>query len=62
MVGTSTLIIALVAAIGVQSYVMPHGHREVKVSLEHFEVLKMRASTAVNPAAVTNTQCIDRNV
>lgn len=29
---------------------------------EHFEVLSMRASTTVDPAAVSNTKCLDASV
>ncbi|ETS79450.1 hypothetical protein PFICI_09303 [Pestalotiopsis fici W106-1] len=32
------------------------------LSLEHYEVLAMRASTTVDPNAVTNVECTDANV
>lgn len=31
------------------------------VPQSHFEVLSMRQSTPLNPRAITDTQCIDRN-
>lgn len=37
---------------------LPH----FSVPIQHFEVLEMRASTALNPHALLNVECIDRNV
>jgi hypothetical protein len=36
-----------------------HMFPRVMVRSDHLEVLSMRASTAVNPAAVTSTTCLD---
>ena len=33
-----------------------------RVPAEHIEILKMRASKEVNPNAITDASCIDRNV
>ncbi|KAK0731583.1 hypothetical protein B0H67DRAFT_565256 [Lasiosphaeris hirsuta] len=36
-----------------------HMQQRVIVPYSHYEVLKMRASTSVNPRAITDTTCID---
>ncbi|EON97986.1 hypothetical protein UCRPA7_6591 [Phaeoacremonium minimum UCRPA7] len=40
---------------------MPSGFPRVYVPQQHFEVLQMRASTSVNPDAVTGVTCQDRS-
>lgn len=52
---TTTLLNVLLAATAVFAIPFP----SVGVSNDHFEVLAIRASTNVNPAAVTGTTCID---
>lgn len=54
-------ILLAVSGLGVSARPMPHGHKNVGVPQEHFEVLKMRASGSVNPSAVTGVKCIDSN-
>lgn len=62
MVSSAILLTTMLAFTGITARPMPHGHPHVAVRLEHFEVLHMRASTAVNPAAVVNTQCLNSKV
>lgn len=50
-----TLLLVAGATISLANPVWPR----YTVSQEHLEVLAMRASTTVNPDAVTNTVCID---
>ncbi|KAI1399085.1 hypothetical protein F4819DRAFT_431994 [Hypoxylon fuscum] len=59
---TSTLIhslfLAASATLSLASPVWPH----FSISDEHLEVLRLRASTSVNAAAVSDMTCIDQNV
>ena len=59
MVSSSALVQLAVLATGIAARPMPFGHSPVAVSQDHFEVLSMRASTEVNPNAVTGTTCTD---
>ncbi|KAI6373753.1 hypothetical protein MCOR25_003381 [Pyricularia grisea] len=56
-----TSILLAISAMGANARPMPHGHKNVGVPQEHFEVLKMRASNSVNSNAVTDVKCIDPN-
>lgn len=63
MLSTNLVLQLLVAFAGV-SLAAPapaeyHMFPRVMVREDHLEVLKLRASTAVNPAAVTSTTCLD---
>ncbi|KAI0137161.1 hypothetical protein BJ170DRAFT_678017 [Xylariales sp. AK1849] len=49
----ATSILAKPIVYNVPRYMLPQ---------EHVEVLTMRASTSVDPSAVTNTQCVDPDV
>jgi len=62
MVSSTFLLRAALGAAAVSALAMPHGFPRVTVPQEHIEVLKLRAATAVNPAAIADTVCIDRNV
>ncbi|KAI0380015.1 hypothetical protein F5Y04DRAFT_104318 [Hypomontagnella monticulosa] len=53
----SFLLIASVS-LSLATPMWPH----YSIEKEHLEVLKMRASTTVNPGAVSGVTCIDRNV
>ncbi|KAI2617518.1 hypothetical protein GGS26DRAFT_404008 [Hypomontagnella submonticulosa] len=53
-----SLLLLASASLSFSSPVWPH----YSIDNEHLEVLKMRASTTVNPAAVSGVTCIDRNV
>ncbi|KAH9996957.1 hypothetical protein F4779DRAFT_623017 [Xylariaceae sp. FL0662B] len=52
------LVLLASASLSLASPVWPH----YTVDNEHFEVLSMRASVGVNPAAVLDVECLDRNV
>ncbi|OTA69401.1 hypothetical protein K449DRAFT_428850 [Hypoxylon sp. EC38] len=52
-----SLLLLATASLSFASPVWPH----YSVDNEHLEVLAMRASTSVNPAAVSDVTCIDRN-
>ncbi|KAI1156081.1 hypothetical protein F4825DRAFT_446818 [Nemania diffusa] len=54
----STLFLLVSAACSFASPVWPR----YTVDNEHFEVLALRASTSVNPAAVSDVKCIDPNL
>lgn len=61
---STTLVLQLLLAISGVSLAAPapseyHMLPRVMVRPAHLEVLKIRASTAVNPAAVTETTCLD---
>ncbi|KAI1408827.1 hypothetical protein F5Y13DRAFT_98483 [Hypoxylon sp. FL1857] len=53
-----SFLLLATASLSFASPVWPH----YSVDNEHLEVLAMRASTSVNPAAVSGVTCIDRNV
>lgn len=55
MYTSSIATVFLVAAASVSAIPFP----SVAVRQEHFEVLALRASTNVNPNAITGTTCID---
>lgn len=61
---STTLVLQVLLAISGVSLAAPapaeyHMLPRVMVRPAHLEVLKIRASTAVNPAAVTETTCLD---
>ncbi|KAI0396218.1 hypothetical protein F5Y17DRAFT_126010 [Xylariaceae sp. FL0594] len=58
MHSTTLLLLLAGAACTLASPVWPH----YTVDNEHFEVLAMRATTSVNPAAVSDVTCIDPNL
>ncbi|KAI1660058.1 hypothetical protein F4813DRAFT_311853 [Daldinia decipiens] len=53
----SLVLLVAGASLSAASPVWPH----YSIDGEHLEVLHMRASTSVNPAAVSGVECIDRN-
>ncbi|KAI1478388.1 hypothetical protein K445DRAFT_24055 [Daldinia sp. EC12] len=53
----SLLLLVAGASLSSASPVWPH----YSIDGEHLEVLNMRASTSVNPGAVSNVECLDRN-
>ena len=65
MLSTTLIVRLLLAVSGISlAAAAPAEYRmqpRVMVRPGHLEVLKLRASTAVNPAAVTDTQCLDRS-
>lgn len=61
---STTLVLQLLLAICGVTEAVPtpaeyHMYPRVMVRPAHLEILKIRASKAVNPAAVTGTQCLD---
>ncbi|KAI1779789.1 hypothetical protein F4818DRAFT_400601 [Hypoxylon cercidicola] len=54
----TSILLAASASLSFATPVWPH----FSVEREHLEVLEIRASTSVNPAAVSDVNCIDRNV
>lgn len=57
-----TIFVQTLLALSSVALAAPSGYHmfpRVLVRQEHFEVLRMRASTSVNPAAVTETTCLD---
>ncbi|KAK6086740.1 hypothetical protein SCUP234_02260 [Seiridium cupressi] len=61
MVSTSLLQANLLLAVASLTIATPVSPRHA-LSSEHFEVLAMRASTTVDPNAVTNVDCTDSSV
>lgn len=60
----TTLVLQLLLAISGVCLAAPseyHMYPRVMVPQAHLEVLKLRRSTAANPAAVTDTTCLDAN-
>ncbi|XXG94454.1 hypothetical protein Hte_000711 [Hypoxylon texense] len=54
----SSILLVASASLSFATPVWPH----FSIENEHLEVLAIRASTSVNPAAVSDVTCIDRNV
>lgn len=53
---------ALLAIASTSALALPYGFPSFSVPQVHFEVLRMRKSTEINPRAVTDTTCIDARV
>ncbi|RYO88220.1 hypothetical protein DL766_009297 [Monosporascus sp. MC13-8B] len=62
MLSTTFLQAVLVLVAGAGVSLSKPVYPRLSVSREHFEVLALRASTSVNPDAVTDVKCIDPNV
>ena len=62
MVSSTTLLQAALSAAAVSALAMPRGFPRVTVPPEHMEVLRLRAATAVDPTAIADVVCVDRNV
>jgi hypothetical protein len=61
MLSTTVLAQTLLVVLGATAALaLPKNFPRVVVSQDHFEVLGMRATTEVNPAAVINIECLDR--
>jgi hypothetical protein len=58
---STTLTLQLLLAISGALAVPYHMYPRVMISEAYLEVLNLRASTTVNPAAVTDTVCLDSN-
>jgi hypothetical protein len=59
MVSSTLLLQAVVALAGTAAAAPYHMFPRVIVPQEYYEVLNLRASTDVNPAAVTGVTCTD---
>jgi hypothetical protein len=61
MVAIRSLLQIAVLATSINALAMPKGFKRVYVPHEYLEVLSMRATSEVNPAAVSDVVCLDRN-
>ena len=60
MVSTRSLLTTLAVLLSATTAAaLPSYFPRVTVSQDHYEVLSMRANTAVNPSAVLATTCLD---